>query len=541
MKYIDPINTKAWLNLKEHFNDIKYVHMKDLFFRDSSRFNKFSINFEDEILIDFSKNRITETTITKLLQLADEMKLLDFIQDMFNGKRINCTENQPVLHVALRNKSNVPIIVDDLDIMLEVNAVLKKMKDFSELVISGKWKGFSNQAITDVVNIGIGGSDLGPHMVTDALQPYQNHLKIHFISNIDGSHLLNVLKHLNPETTLFLVVSKTFNTQETITNAYSARNWVLNRFKDKKSISRHFCAVSMEINKPIVFGIDYRNIFKFWNWVGGRYSVWSSVGLSVVLAIGFDNFKNFLKGAHSMDQHFLKTNFRHNIPVILALIGIWYNNFFKAETEAILPYDQSMHRFPKYLQQANMESNGKFVSRNQKVLSWQTGPIVWGEAGTNGQHAFYQLIHQGTKLVPCDFIGVVCSHHTLDNHHKILLSNFFAQTKALAFGKSVNLVTTNNTSKVSSELFKAFEGNKPTNSLLLRKITPYNLGALIAIYEHKIFTQGIIFNIFSFDQWGVELGKNLANNIFQEMVHNTKTSEFDSSTNNLINYYKRWC
>jgi len=539
MKYIDPINTTAWLQLKEHFNQIGKVHMKDLFFHDANRFDKFSVNFEDQIIVDFSKNRITDTTMTKLLKLTDEMKLSDAINDMFSGKKINYTENQPVLHVALRNNNKDPIIVNKTNVMLKIDAVLKKIKFFSELVISGKWTGFSNMSITDVVNIGIGGSDLGPNMVTDSLEFYKNHLKVHYVSNIDGSHLSNVLKHLNPESTLFIIVSKTFNTQETMINANSARKWLLNKFKDEKCISKHFCAVSTNLDKPIKFGISYENIFEIWHWVGGRYSLWSAVGLSIVLSIGFSNFKKFLSGAYSMDQHFLKTDFRRNIPVLLALISIWYNNFFKTETEAILPYDQSMSRFPKYLQQANMESNGKSVSRNAQNVLWQTGPIIWGEPGTNAQHAFFQLLHQGTKLVPCDFIGTVLSHYSLRDHHKVLLSNFFAQTQALAFGTN-DSSTKDIIFKHRSIPFKLFKGNKPTNSLLLKKVTPYTLGALIALYEHKIFTQGIIFNIFSFDQWGVELGKSLANNILNDLSNNEKTLHYDTSTNNLINYYKNW-
>lgn len=540
MKYINPVDTFAWANLKEHFYSIKKVHMRDLFFHDTKRFNRFSINFEDQIIIDFSKNRIVEATITKLLELADAMKLSDAIIDMFNGKKINYTENQPVLHIALRNQSNHPIVIDGIDVMLEINSVLEKMKIFSELVISGKWMGFSNESITDVVNIGIGGSDLGPNMVTDSLEPYKNHLNIHYISNVDGSHIVNVLKKLKPEHTLFIVVSKTFKTQETIMNAYTARNWLLKACQDEKCISKHFCAVSMNMNEPVKFGINYKNIFKIWNWVGGRYSLWSAVGLSIMLSVGFNNFKELLSGAYSMDKHFFKTDFRKNIPVLLALIGVWYNNFFKAETEAIFPYDQSMHRLPKYLQQANMESNGKSISRNVELLSWQTGPIVWGESGTNGQHAFFQLIHQGTKLVPCDFIGAVLSHHTLDHHHNALLSNFFAQTQALAFGTSDFLKNNNSGFKSLSFPFKMFLGNKPTNSLLLKKVTPYTLGALIALYEHKIFTQGVIFNIFSFDQWGVELGKTLANDILKKLTNNNEILSYDSSTNNLINYYKKW-
>ncbi|BBI01433.1 glucose-6-phosphate isomerase [Buchnera aphidicola (Nipponaphis monzeni)] len=544
MKYLDPINTQAWVELKKHFEQIKNVHIKDLFYNDSNRFEKFSINFDNQLLVDFSKNRITSETVNKLLQLANEMKLKSSIQSMFNGEKINYTENQPVLHVALRNQIDKKMIVHGENIMSCINKSLKKMQIFSELVINKIWIGFSNKNITDIVNIGIGGSDLGPHMVYDALTPYRNYLKVHYVSNIDGSHLLNVLKKVNPETTLFIVVSKTFTTQETMINANSACNWLLKYAKHKKFISKHFCAVTMNIQKAKSFGIDEQNIFELWDWVGGRYSLWSSVGISIMLSIGFKNFMKLLEGGHAMDRHFLETDFKKNIPVLLALISVWYNNFFRMETEAILPYDQYLHRLPEYLQQANMESNGKCVNRNGKLVTWQTGPIIWGKSGTNGQHAFYQLMHQGTKIIPCDFIAAINSHNELDDHHKILLSHFFAQTKALAFGTNSDIIFNDFKNDIEFKNhalpFKVFLGNRPTNSILLKKVTPYTLGLLLALYEHKIFTQGVIFNIFSFDQWGVELGKILSKKIFVKLNKTLNISSYDSSTENLISYYKQW-
>jgi glucose-6-phosphate isomerase len=452
-----------------------------------------------------------------------------------------------VLHVALRNRSNTPIVVDGKDVMPEVNAVLEKMKTFSEAIISGSWKGYTGKPITDVVNIGIGGSDLGPFMVTEALRPYKNHLNMHFVSNVDGTHIAEVLKTVNPETTLFLVASKTFTTQETMTNAHSARDWFLATAGDEKHVAKHFAALSTNGKAVGEFGIDTANMFEFWDWVGGRYSLWSAIGLSIILSVGFDNFVELLSGAHAMDKHFSTTPAEKNLPVLLALIGIWYNNFFGAETEAILPYDQYMHRFAAYFQQGNMESNGKYVDRNGNAVDYQTGPIIWGEPGTNGQHAFYQLIHQGTKMVPCDFIAPAITHNPLSDHHPKLLSNFFAQTEALAFGKSREVVEQEyrDQGKDPATLehvvpFKVFEGNRPTNSILLREITPFSLGALIALYEHKIFTQGAIMNIFTFDQWGVELGKQLANRILPELKDGSEVSSHDSSTNGLINRYKSW-
>ncbi|HFI2725342.1 TPA: glucose-6-phosphate isomerase [Escherichia coli] len=547
MKNINPTQTAAWQALQKHFDEMKDVTIADLFAKDGDRFSKFSATFDDQMLVDYSKNRITEETLAKLQDLAKECDLAGAIKSMFSGEKINRTENRAVLHVALRNRSNTPILVDGKDVMPEVNAVLEKMKTFSEAIISGEWKGYTGKAITDVVNIGIGGSDLGPYMVTEALRPYKNHLNMHFVSNVDGTHIAEVLKKVNPETTLFLVASKTFTTQETMTNAHSARDWFLKAAGDEKHVAKHFAALSTNAKAVGEFGIDTANMFEFWDWVGGRYSLWSAIGLSIVLSIGFDNFVELLSGAHAMDKHFSTTPAEKNLPVLLALIGIWYNNFFGAETEAILPYDQYMHRFAAYFQQGNMESNGKYVDRNGKVVDYQTGPIIWGESGTNGQHAFYQLIHQGTKMVPCDFIAPAITHNPLSDHHQKLLSNFFAQTEALAFGKSREVVEQEyrDQGKDPATLdyvvpFKVFEGNRPTNSILLREITPFSLGALIALYEHKIFTQGVILNIFTFDQWGVELGKQLANRILPELKDDKEISSHDSSTNGLINRYKAW-
>ncbi|EMF4719344.1 glucose-6-phosphate isomerase [Escherichia coli] len=547
MKNINPTQTAAWQALQKHFDEMKDVTIADLFAKDGDRFSKFSATFDDQMLVDYSKNRITEETLAKLQDLAKECDLAGAIKSMFSGEKINRTENRAVLHVALRNRSNTPILVDGKDVMPEVNAVLEKMKTFSEAIISGEWKGYTGKAITDVVNIGIGGSDLGPYMVTEALRPYKNHLNMHFVSNVDGTHIAEVLKKVNPETTLFLVASKTFTTQETMTNAHSARDWFLKAAGDEKHVAKHFAALSTNAKAVGEFGIDTANMFEFWDWVGGRYSLWSAIGLSIVLSIGFDNFVELLSGAHAMDKHFSTTPAEKNLPVLLALIGIWYNNFFGAETEAILPYDQYMHRFAAYFQQGNMESNGKYVDRNGNVVDYQTGPIIWGEPGTNGQHAFYQLIHQGTKMVPCDFIAPAITHNPLSDHHQKLLSNFFAQTEALAFGKSLEVVEQEyrDQGKDPATLdyvvpFKVFEGNRPTNSILLREITPFSLGALIALYEHKIFTQGVILNIFTFDQWGVELGKQLANRILPELKDDKEISSHDSSTNGLINRYKAW-
>ncbi|EFB70900.1 MULTISPECIES: glucose-6-phosphate isomerase [Providencia] len=547
MKSINPSQTAAWRALEQHFAQMKDVHMRDLFAQDTQRFTKFSATFDDQILVDFSKNRITQETLDKLLALAKETELEDAIKSLFSGEKINRTEDRAVLHTALRNRDNTPIFVDGKDVMPEVNAVLEKMKQFSTRIISGEWKGYTGKAITDVVNIGIGGSDLGPFMVTEALRPYKNHLNMHFVSNVDGTQIAETLKTLNPETTLFLIASKTFTTQETMTNAHSARDWLMTFAKDEKHIAKHFVALSTNSEQVAKFGIDTNNMFEFWDWVGGRYSLWSAIGLSIILSIGYDNFVQLLSGAHAMDKHFSQTPLETNIPVLLALIGIWYNNFFGSETEAILPYDQYMHRFAAYFQQGNMESNGKYIDRNGKAVTYQTGPIIWGEPGTNGQHAFYQLIHQGTKMIPCDFIAPAVTHNPLGDHHDKLLSNFFAQTEALAFGKTREVVDAEFAAqgKSAEEMeyvapYKVFEGNRPTNSILLKEISPYSLGALIAMYEHKIFTQGAILNIFTFDQWGVELGKQLASRILPELENRDSVNSHDSSTNGLINCYKNW-
>ncbi|PHM73169.1 glucose-6-phosphate isomerase [Xenorhabdus kozodoii] len=547
MKNINPSQTEAWKALQQHFEQMKKVHLRDLFEQDKERFAAFSATFDQQILVDYSKNRITTETLEKLQALAQETDLASAIRSLFSGEKINRTEDRAVLHIALRNRSNTPIMVDGEDVMPQVNAVLAKMKSFSERIIDGEWKGYTGKAITDVVNIGIGGSDLGPYMVTEALKAYKNHLNMHFVSNVDGTHIAETLKMLDPETTLFLIASKTFTTQETMTNAHTARRWFLQRAVDEAHIAKHFAALSTNEQEVIKFGIDPQNMFEFWDWVGGRYSLWSAIGLSIALSIGYENFEQLLSGAHAMDKHFEQVDFEQNIPVLLALIGIWYNNFFGAETEAILPYDQYMHRFAAYFQQGNMESNGKYIDRNGNPVNYQTGPIIWGEPGTNGQHAFYQLIHQGTKLIPCDFIAPAMSHNPVSDHHSKLLSNFFAQTEALAFGKTQAQVEAEftqagkNAEDVANVVpFKVFEGNRPTNSILLREITPFSLGALIAMYEHKIFAQGAILNIFSFDQWGVELGKQLANRILPELHDAQAVTGHDSSTNGLINQFKEW-
>ncbi|MBN4866952.1 MULTISPECIES: glucose-6-phosphate isomerase [Providencia] len=547
MRSINPSQTAAWRALEQHFAQIKDVHMRDLFEQDKDRFTKFSATFDGQILVDFSKNRITQETLDNLLALAKETELESAINSMFKGEKINRTEDRAVLHTALRNRDNTPIYVDGKDVMPDVNAVLEKMQQFSQRIISGEWKGFTGKAITDVVNIGIGGSDLGPFMVTEALRPYKNHLNMHFVSNVDGTQIAETLKTVNPETTLFLIASKTFTTQETMTNAHSARDWFLASAKDESQVAKHFVALSTNGEEVAKFGIDTNNMFEFWDWVGGRYSLWSAIGLSIILSVGFDNFVQLLNGAHAMDKHFTQTPLEKNIPVLLGLIGIWYNNFFESETEAILPYDQYMHRFAAYFQQGNMESNGKYIGRDGNPVSYQTGPIIWGEPGTNGQHAFYQLIHQGTKMIPCDFIAPAVTHNPLGDHHEKLLSNFFAQTEALAFGKTREVVDAEFAAQGKSVAdmeyvapYKVFEGNRPTNSILLKEVTPYSLGALIAMYEHKIFTQGAILNIFTFDQWGVELGKQLASRILPELESSEKVSSHDSSTNGLINNYKAW-
>lgn len=539
--------TAAYKKLKTHHKSIGKKHLKELFAEDPNRFKKFSLRLGD-IVVDYSKNRINGRTLAYLCDLAQECQLSDAIEKMFTGDKINATENRSVLHVALRNRSNTPILVDGKDVMPDVNGVLEKMKGFSEKVRGGEWKGYTGKKITDLVNIGIGGSDLGPVMVTEALKSYgKKGLSVHFVSNVDGTHIAETLSALNPETTLFMIASKTFTTQETMANALSARRWFLESAKEVAHVAKHFVAIST--NRPEVekFGIDPENMFGFWDWVGGRYSLWSAIGLSIACFIGFQHFEQLLAGAHDMDNHFRSARFEKNIPVVLALLGIWYNNFFGADTQAILPYDQYMHRFAAYFQQGDMESNGKYVSRNGEKVNYETGPIIWGEPGTNGQHAFYQLIHQGTKLIPADFIAPALSHNPIGEHHKMLLSNFFAQTEALMNGKTYEEVVAEleKVGKSVEEIaflapFKVFEGNRPTNSILAKKITPRVLGSLLAMYEHKIFVQGVIWNIFSFDQWGVELGKQLANQIYPELQNDWPIDAHDSSTNGLINQYKRW-
>ncbi|HDR0642822.1 glucose-6-phosphate isomerase [Pasteurella multocida] len=548
MKNINPTTTNAWKALQQHHKTQSAVTIQQLFAQEKDRFADYSLSFNNEVLVDFSKNNVTKETLGLLRQLAQECALSEAVEAMFSGEKINKTEDRAVLHTALRNRSNSPVLVDGKDVMPEVNAVLAKMKDFCHRVISGEWKGYTGKAITDVVNIGIGGSDLGPYMVTEALRPYKNHLNLHFVSNVDGTHIAETLKKVNPETTLFLVASKTFTTQETMTNAHSARNWFLAVAKDESHVAKHFAALSTNGKAVAEFGIDTNNMFEFWDWVGGRYSLWSAIGLSIALSIGFEHFEALLAGAHEMDKHFRTAPIEQNIPTTLALIGLWNTNFLGAQTEAILPYDQYLHRFAAYFQQGNMESNGKYVDRNGEVIdNYQTGPIIWGEPGTNGQHAFYQLIHQGTTLIPCDFIAPAQTHNPLADHHEKLLSNFFAQTEALAFGKTKEEVEAEfvKAGKSLDEVkevvpFKVFTGNKPTNSILVQKITPFTLGALIAMYEHKIFVQGVMFNIYSFDQWGVELGKQLANRILPELANCETITTHDSSTNGLINQYKQW-
>lgn len=541
----NPTNTKSWQKLEVQFLTMQATHMRELFHDDPDRFSKFHARFED-ILVDYSKNLITEETIKDLVNLAHEVDLKDAIEAMFRGVKINATENRSVLHTALRNRSNSPVLSDGADVMPEVNRVLEQMKRFSTSLLDGVWKGYTGKSITDIVNIGIGGSDLGPYMVTEALRPYWKSIRPHFVSNVDGTHIAETLKGLNPETTLFIIASKTFTTQETMTNAGTARGWLLEKSAGKGDVAKHFVAVSTNTVEVTAFGIAPENMFVFWDWVGGRYSLWSSIGLSIACTIGFENFEKLLEGAHKMDNHFRNEPFEKNIPVILALLGVWYNNFFGAASEAILPYDQYLHRFAAYFQQGNMESNGKSADRSGQPVTYQTGPVIWGEPGTNGQHAFYQLIHQGTKIIPCDFIAPAISHNPIGDHHNKLLSNFFAQTEALMTGKTQE--------EVEQELanagldkdavafhtpFRVFEGNRPTNSILFRQLTPATLGSLIAMYEHKIFVQGVIWNIYSFDQWGVELGKVLAKKILPELGSTAEISSHDSSTNGLINYFKR--
>lgn len=523
--------------------------MRDLFATDKNRFDKYSLKLDD-ILFDFSKHRINDETLPLLTQLAREANIEGWRDRMFAGEKINITENRAVLHTALRNRSNTPVYVDGHDVMPDVNAVLAQMRAFSTKVRNGEWTGYTGKRITDIVNIGIGGSDLGPVMVCDALKPYASpELQVHFVSNIDGAHLMRALEKCNPETTLFIVASKTFTTQETMTNATSARTWFLASAIDNAYVAKHFVALSTNAKAVQDFGIDINNMFAFWDWVGGRYSLWSAIGLSIALYVGMDHFEALLTGAHEMDNHFKSAPLEQNIPVIMALIGIWYNNFFHVDTNAILPYDQGMARFPAYLQQADMESNGKFICRDGKRIQYKTGPVIWGEAGTNGQHAFYQLIHQGTQIVPCDFLMPVHSHYAIGKHgyahHKILLANFLAQTQALMLGKTrdearAELEKQGLTGEALEQLLphKVFEGNRPSTSILFDQVTPNTLGKLIALYEHKIFVQGMIWDINSYDQWGVEYGKQIAQEILPLLTNDAVITNFDSSTNGLINYTK---
>lgn len=548
---VRPTTLPAWEALKRHHDEIADVQMRDLFDADAGRFERFSLHFDD-LLLDFSKNRITDETFALLLDLAEQAGVREMARAMFSGEKINNTEKRAVLHVALRNRSNRAIVVDGKDVMPEVNRVLAKMRDFSERVRSGAWTGSTGKSMTHIVNIGIGGSDLGPKMVTRALTPYtRRDLQMHFVSNVDGTDIMETLRVVDPERTLFLVASKTFTTQETMANAHTARAWLVEALGEEVNVAKHFVALSTNAEKVEQFGIDLENMFEFWDWVGGRYSLWSAIGLSIMIAIGAENFDALLEGAHAMDEHFLNTPFAQNLPIVLALLGVWYNDFFDAQTHAILPYDQYLEHFPAYFQQGDMESNGKRVDRQGNPVAVSTGPIIWGQPGTNGQHAFYQLIHQGTKLIPCDFLAAAQSFnpaptpYTGDDQHTLLLANFLAQPEALMRGKTAEEVAAElekaGTPEADRPLLiaaKTFTGNRPTNSILYRKLTPYTLGALIAMYEHKIFTQGIIWNINSFDQWGVELGKALANVILPELRDESVVTSHDSSTNGLIDAIK---
>jgi glucose-6-phosphate isomerase len=547
LKTINPKSTNAWSSLEALCAKTANLHMRDLFTANPERFNDFSIE-DNDLVFDYSKNLIDQETLKMLLSLAEECSLKDSIRALLEGDIINQTENRAVLHTALRNYSGKAVMVDGKNIMPEIKAVLEQMKTFCNKVHSGEWLGYTGKKIKYIVNIGIGGSDLGPLMVTEALKPYwQPGVQAYFVSNVDGTHISETLKKVNAEETIFLIASKTFTTQETMTNAQTARKWFLEKAMEEKHIALHFVALSTNAKDVIKFGIDERNMFVFWDWVGGRYSLWSAIGLSIALTIGFENFEELLKGARYSDNHFRESPFEKNIPVIMALIGIWYTNFHGAQTEAILPYDQYLHRFAAYFQQGNMESNGKSTGRDGRPVDYATGPVIWGEAGTNGQHAFYQLIHQGKLLIPCDFIAPAISHNPIGDHHVKLLSNFFAQTEALMNGKTLEEVNNElkQSGKTDQEInsiaaFKVFQGNRPTNSILVKKITPFMLGRLIALYEHKIFVQGVIWNIFSFDQWGVELGKQLANKILPELTDDNPVTSHDSSTNNLINNFKRF-
>lgn len=543
---INPTKTQAWTKLQAHYHQLSEVNMLQLFHEQPDRFEHFHLWFED-MLIDYSKNIATQETMELLLELAESCQLNTAIEALFTGHPINETEGRAVLHTALRNRSQEAVYVDGEDVMPQVHAVLSQMEQFCGTLHSGAWRGYTGKPIKDIVNIGIGGSDLGPVMVTEALRPYwQPGIQVHFVSNVDGTHLAETLRRIEADTTLFIIASKTFTTQETMANAQSARAWFLSHAMHEEHVKKHFVAVSTNTEGVRAFGIDPANMFVFWDWVGGRYSLTSSIGLSIACTIGFDNFISLLEGFHAMDRHFREAPFEKNAPVLLALLGIWYNNFFGAETEAILPYDQYLHRFPAYFQQGNMESNGKRIDRSGQPVDYQTGPVVWGEPGTNGQHAFYQLIHQGTKLIPCDFIAAARSHNPIGDHHTLLLSNFFAQTEALMKGKSAEEVRAELQAKgmtpqaIETLLpFKVFSGNRPTNSILFRQLTPHRLGSLVALYEHKIFVQGVIWNIYSFDQWGVELGKQLANAILPELTTKEDVDSHDSSTNGLINAYKK--
>jgi len=541
---INPIETKAWKALSTHFEKMQPLHLKQLFSENPNRFHDFHLQF-GAILFDYSKNNINKETLELLQELAVECGLPQAIEALFQGEKINQTEQRAVLHWALRNFSAQPVVLDGVDIMPDIKRVLAQMKTCCEAIHNGIWTGFTGKKIKYIVNIGIGGSDLGPVMVTEALKPYQlKDIEVLFVSNVDGTHIAETLKKIKADETLFLIASKTFTTQETMTNAHTARRWFLEHAKDEAHIAKHFVALSTNEAAVVQFGIDKQNMFVFWDWVGGRYSLWSAIGLSIALTIGFDNFEDLLKGAHQIDLHFQQTPAAQNIPVLMALIGIWYTNFYGVASEAILPYDQYLHRFAAYFQQGNMESNGKYVGRDGKKVTYSTGPVIWGEPGTNGQHAFYQLIHQGTAIIPADFIAPAISHNPLGDHHPKLLSNFFAQTEALMNGKTLEQAAAELKHLPAAQQqailpFKAFEGNRPTNSFLIQKITPFTLGQLIALYEHKIFVQGVIWNIFSFDQWGVELGKQLANNILPELLSNETIHSHDSSTNGLMNAYKK--
>jgi len=546
LKATNPTTTNSWRKLQSHFEAIKTKHLKDLFNSDKERANELTVKWDD-FYVDFSKNRITKQTLDLLFDLANEVNLKDAISKYFKGDIINATEGRAVLHTALRSPKYAEIFVDGVNVVPEIHDVKQKIENFTKSVVNGNHKGFTGKAITDIVNIGIGGSDLGPAMVVDALQYYKNHLNTHFVSNVDGDHHQEIIKNLNPETTLFVIVSKTFTTQETLSNANSIRTWFL-KSQPQEAISKHFVAVSTNIESVKAFGIDETNIFPMKDWVGGRFSLWSAVGLSISLAVGYNHFKNLLEGANKMDEHFKTEDFSTNIPVISALLTVWYNNFFNAESEAIIPYTQYLNQFATYLQQGIMESNGKSVDRAGNKVNYQTGTLIWGEPGTNSQHAFFQLIHQGTKLIPTDFIGFVESLHGNKDHHNKLMSNYFAQTEALMNGKTETEVLSELKTQSLSEdemaklmPFKVFEGNKPTTSLLIQKLTPESLGKLIAMYEHKIFVQGIIWNIYSYDQFGVELGKQLAKSILKELNEDASSSNHDASTQNLVDVYKKNC